>query len=181
MARKVPVVPDFSVDIDLDDNLSSGELISHLKSSFRDSEFSKVESVVVAREAKLKKEIKIMKEENKSMKRKMEAYELEKSTLENELKILKRRCSQLERAKHKAESETEIWKDKYENLETHISKVEEGFQTLLDLEQKYGVAGENQERFEATNEPQNIGGRDHDENTDLAGPKSSPNSKGNRD
>ncbi|KAL5747629.1 hypothetical protein ACOSQ2_024926 [Xanthoceras sorbifolium] len=118
-------VVDIEDDYDFDDpSRTIGELIWRLRLCFRDSDLAKAESVLTARENKMKEEIGTCDRANQRLK--------------NELKIM-------ERDKRKAESEAERWMTKYRLLESRLSKLEADAELLKSKNLGVRVSGGNGE------------------------------------
>ncbi|KAK4844671.1 hypothetical protein QYF36_022964 [Acer negundo] len=113
------VVIDEEDDYYFDDpRRTAGELIWRLRSSFRESDFAKVVSILTARENNLKKEIGSWKRANQRLKN-------------------------LELGKRKADSEVKKWRTKYCLVESRISKLEAVAEELKSGEPIVRVSGEN--------------------------------------
>lgn len=134
-------------------NGSPQELISYLKFSFRDSDFAKVESILTAREAKLRLEIETTQLANEWLSKRLEPEDREKYGVQEKSLELQKLNFELTQEKNmvyeklrKAETEAESWKNKYLELESRISNLEADSKLLLNVdcsELNVRVSGEN--------------------------------------
>ena len=118
MEHNEGVVVDEVDDCYFDDpRRTAGELIWRLRSSFRESDFVKVVSILTARENNLKKKIDSWKRANQRLKN-------------------------LELSKRKDDSEVKKWRTKYCLVESRISKLEAEAEELKSGEPIVRISGE---------------------------------------
>ncbi|KAJ4711936.1 hypothetical protein OWV82_014269 [Melia azedarach] len=166
MAVESSVVVDVEPELDFDaENRTTSELISWLKCCFRDADFGKVESVLTAREAKLKQELDTVEKVNEWLKEKLDFSGMEKMTVENELKKYKREYRELQQLNSqlikeksiisereiKAQKETEVWKRKYYGLVPRILKMEADFKSLSSVDRNARDSSENRNNVDVDN------------------------------
>ncbi|KAK2664233.1 hypothetical protein Ddye_002807 [Dipteronia dyeriana] len=119
MAHNEGVVVNEEDDYYFDDpRRTAGELIWRLRSSFRESDFAKVVSILTARQNKLKEDIGSWNRANQRLKN-------------------------LELSKRKADSEVKKWRTMYCLMESRISKLEAEAKELKSGEPIVRVSGEN--------------------------------------
>ncbi|XP_049377748.1 uncharacterized protein LOC125842490 isoform X2 [Solanum stenotomum] len=108
------------------------ELISYLKSAFRDKEFSLVEGILMDREKQLRTEIQNLKRDFDSVKTGRDLAEkdqaivdLEKLNMENRLKDMQRKNEELKNEKAEVEAKLKMYLEKFKELESRVSLQEE--------------------------------------------------------
>ncbi|KAH9719263.1 hypothetical protein KPL70_005740 [Citrus sinensis] len=137
MGYRSGVVIDLEFDFDGSiDNRSTSELISMLKSSFRDADFAKVESILVEREEERKLELESTMQANDWLKEKLEESGMQKLKAENERNEL------IERER-KAGSLIEFWKKKYEGLESRIRQLDADIMLLASADSHARASSQN--------------------------------------
>ncbi|KAF2297917.1 hypothetical protein GH714_005399 [Hevea brasiliensis] len=121
----------FDGNIDISSS-SVSELISSLKSAFRRSQFSDVETVLGLRQQKLKCEIKVKAKENEQLEKQnglLELERLEKIRIENELESCSRECIELRELNSRLSQELN---DLNERLQADVVHK----QTIIELTRK---------------------------------------------
>lgn len=137
MGYRSGVVIDLEFDFDGSiENRSTSELISMLKSSFRDADFAKVESILVEREEERKLELESTMQANDWLKDKLEESGMQKLKAENERNEL------IERER-KAGSLIEFWKKKYEGLESRIRQLDADIMLLASADSHARASSQN--------------------------------------
>lgn len=108
------------------------ELISYLKSAFRDKEFSLVEGILMDREKQLRTEIQNLNRDFDSVKRGRDLAEkdqaivdLEKLNKEKQLKDMQRKYEELKNVNAEAETKLKMYEEKFKVLESRILLQEE--------------------------------------------------------
>ncbi|KAJ0049386.1 hypothetical protein Pint_15026 [Pistacia integerrima] len=156
------------IDVDFDvGNGSPQELISYLKSSFRESDFAKAESFLMAKEAKLRLEIETTQQAYEWLSEKLVREGMEKHKIQEEFLELKKLNFELTQEKNivserqrKAENEAESWRNKYTQLESRISNLEADSKLLLNVdcsEPNVRVSGENAKDVKLERGKANVG------------------------
>lgn len=107
------------------------ELISYLKSAFRDKEFSLVEGILMDREKHLRTEIQNLKRDF-SVKtgrdladKELVIVDLEKLYKENQLKDMQRKYEEVKNEKAEVEAKLKMYLEKFKELESRVSLQEE--------------------------------------------------------
>lgn len=89
------------------------ELISYLKSAFRDKEYSLVEGILIDREKQLRTEIQTLIDREKQLNK------------ENQLKDMERKCEELKNEKDEAEAKLKMYVEMFKELERRVMLQEE--------------------------------------------------------
>lgn len=142
MGYRSGVVIDLEFDFDGGvENRCTSELISILKSSFRDADFAKVESILIEREEKTGLELEKTRSELENTRSELETTvqandwlngKLEESGMQK-LKAENERNELIERER-KAERLIEFWKKKYEGLESRIRQLDADIMLLASAD-----------------------------------------------
>lgn len=101
------------------------ELISYLKSAFREREFSLVEKILMGREKQLRTEIQNLKRDFDLAEKAHALVELDKLNMEDQLNNFQRKCEVLKKEKAEAEEKVKAYEENIKELADRMSILEE--------------------------------------------------------
>uniref|UniRef100_A0A2N9FY80 Uncharacterized protein n=1 Tax=Fagus sylvatica TaxID=28930 RepID=A0A2N9FY80_FAGSY len=136
--RSVPG-SDLGSDGDKAKNLSISELISTLRTAYRTKDFDRVEEILVAREAKLKKEIENEKKQYSSLLEQYEVGKLDRICLEDVVNEQKSKIEELKTMKEDLEVSRERERkaeERYEKLLEEVKKSKEEKLMVSEIRRK---------------------------------------------
>lgn len=120
-------------------NLSISELISTLRTAYRTKDFDRVEEILVAREAKLKKEIENGKKQYSSLLEQCEVGKLDRICLEDEVNEQKSKIEELKTMKEALEVSRERERkaeERYEKVLEEVKKSKEEKLMVSEIRRK---------------------------------------------